>query len=224
MTSAELLSALKKLGKPGTAAIYKRHGAGDNVFGVLTSEIGKLVKKIKVDHALAMELWKSGNADARMLALQIADPQKLSEADAEALLDNPHPHFTAYYLCALLARSPVAEAKMRTWMKSTQESVRESGYALLAHRLKGDADCVSDGDAARILATIEKEIHGSANRARYSMNNAVIAIGVFKPSLRKKAVDAAKRIGKVEVDHGETDCQTPDAVAYIQKAAKRRRS
>ena len=223
MTAAEILAALKKLGKPTTAAIYKRHGAGDNVFGVLTTEIGKLVKKIKVDHALAMELWKSGNADARMLALQIADPQKLSESDAEALLDNPHPHFTAYYLCALLARSPVAETKMRAWMKSTDEAVRESGYALLAHRLKGDAGCVSDADAGKILATIEKEIHGSANRARYTMNNALIAIGVFKPSLKKKAVDAAKRIGKVEVDHGETDCKTPDAVAYIEKAAKRRK-
>jgi len=221
VTAAEILAALKKLGKPSTAAIYKRHGAGDDVYGVLTSEIGKLVKKIKVDHALALELWKSGNADARMLSLQIADPQKLSEEDAEALLDNPHPHFTAYYLCALLARSPVAEAKMRDWMKSTRESVRESGYALLAHRLKGDAGCVSDADAAKILATIEKELHGSANRARYTMNTALIAIGVFKPSLKKKAIEAAKRIGKVEVDHGETDCKTPDAVATIEKAAKR---
>jgi 3-methyladenine DNA glycosylase AlkD len=224
MTSTEILATLKKLGKPSTAAIYKRHGAGDDVYGVLTSEIGKLVKKIKIDHELAMELWKTGNAEAGILALQIADPRKLSEADAEALLDNPHPYFTAYYLSALLARSPIADAKMRAWMKSSQESPRGVGYALLAHRLKGDADCVSDADAGKILATIEKEIHGSANRARYSMNNALIAIGVFKPSMKKKAIDAAKRIGKVEVDHGETDCQTPDAVAYIQKAAKRRRS
>ncbi len=223
MTSAEILATLKKLGKPATAAIYKRHGAGDDVYGVLTSEIGKLVKKIKVDHALAMELWKTGNAEAAILALQIADPRKLSEADAEALLDNPHPYFTAYYLSALLARSPIADAKMRTWMKSSQESARGVGYALLAHRLKADGDCLSDADAGKILATIEKEIHGSANRARYSMNNALIAIGVFKPSLKKKAVESAKRIGKVEVDHGETDCKTPDAVAYIEKAAKRRR-
>ena len=39
MTSSEILTSLKKLGKPVTAAIYKRHGAGDNVYGVLTSEI-----------------------------------------------------------------------------------------------------------------------------------------------------------------------------------------
>ncbi len=46
MTAQDILGTLKKLGKPQTAAIYKRHGAGDNVFGVLTSEIAKLQKKI----------------------------------------------------------------------------------------------------------------------------------------------------------------------------------
>ncbi len=38
-----------------------------------------------------------------------------------------------------------------------------------------------------------------------------------------KAIEAAKRIGKVEVDHGETNCKTPDAAPYIEKAAKRKR-
>jgi len=33
---------------------------------------------------------------------------------------------------------------------------------------------------------------------------------------------AAKRIGKVEVDHGETSCKTPDASTYIRKAVARR--
>jgi len=71
MNAQEILSTLKKLEKPQTAAIYKRHLSGDNVYGVLTSEIVKLQKKIKVDHALALELWKTGNAEARILALQI---------------------------------------------------------------------------------------------------------------------------------------------------------
>ena len=73
-----------------------------------------------------------------------------------------------------------------------------------------------------MLATIEKEIHRSPNWARYAMNGALISIGVYKPTLRKKAIEAAKRIGKVEVDHGETYCKTPDAVPYIEKASKRK--
>jgi hypothetical protein len=75
----------------------------------------------------------------------------------------------------------------------------------------------------QVLATIEREIHRSPNRARHAMNGAVIAIGTFKPSLRKKALETARRIGKVEVDHGETSCKTPDASSSILKASTRKR-
>jgi hypothetical protein len=50
-----------------------------------------------------------------------------------------------------------------------------------------------------------------------------ISIGIFKPTLRKKTIEAAKRIGRVEVDHGETNCKTTNAVSYIEKASKRKR-
>jgi len=223
MNAQEVLATLKRLGKPQTAAIYKRHGSGSNVFGVLTSEIGKLQKKIKIDHALAMELWKTGNAEARVLALQVADPQKLTRADAERLLKDGPVHFIGLYLSGLVARSPIGEETMRAWMDSPDESPREIGYGILGARLKDDSGSMSDSDAERVLTTIEREIHRSPNWARYAMNVAVISIGVYKPALRKKAIEAAKRIGKVEVDHGETSCTTPDAAPYIEKASKRKR-
>ena len=213
MKAKDVLAALKKAGKPATAAIYKRHGAGDNVFGTLTSEIGKLAKKIKTDHALAEELWASGNEEARALACQIADPAKFDPKRWTG-----YSRFAAYYLAALAARSPAADATMKAWTSSADELTRETGYTLLSARLKEGAAI----DAEPWLARIEKEIHGSPNLARHAMNNALIAIGVFLPALRAKAVAAAKRIGKVEVDHGKTACETPDAVAYIAKAAKRR--
>ncbi len=187
------------------------------------SEIAKLQKKIKVDHALALELWKTGNAEARILALQIADPEKLTRADADGLLKDGPVRFLGCYLSGLLARSPIADETMRSWMKSTDEFAREMGYAILSVRLKDDPDSVSDADAEKVLATIETEIQRSPNWARYAMNGALISIGVYKPALRKKAIEAAKRIGKVEVDHGETYCKTPDAVLYIEKASKRKR-
>lgn len=81
---------------------------------------------------------------------------------------------------------------------------------------------MSDKDAEKVLATIERRIHRSPNWARYAMNGALIAIGVYKPSLRVHALEVAKSIGKVEVDHGDTCCKTPDAVPYIEKASKRK--
>jgi len=222
MKAQDILTTLRRLGKPQTAAIYKRYGTGDNVYGTLTSEIVKLTKTVKVDHALAMELWKSGNAEARVMALQIADANKLTRADAERFLEEGPVRFLGFYLADLLARSPMADGITRAWMKSSGETSRELGYAILSARLKEDPDSVSTADAATALATIEKEIARSPNWVRYAMNNALIAIGVYKPSLRKKAIAAARRIGVVDVDHGETYCKTPDAAAYIEKAAKRR--
>jgi len=222
MNTQGILTALRKLGKPGTAAIYRRHGSGDNVYGVLTSEIAKLQKRIKTDHPLAIELWKTGNAEARILALQIADPSKLTWSEADRFANETGSDFVGCYLSSLLARSPLVDETMRAWMKSPKEFVRAAGYGILGARLKEDPDSVSEADAGAILAAIEKEIHRSPNRARHAMNGALIGIGVFKPSLRKQAIDAATRIGKVEVDHGETSCTTPDAVSYIAKAAKRK--
>src|SRR6058998_1886773 len=109
MNAVEILATLKKLGKPQTAAIYKRHGAGDNVFGVLTSELVKIQKKIKVDQALATELWKTGNAEARILALQVADPAKLTRAGADGLVKDGPVRFVGSYLSELVARSPISD-------------------------------------------------------------------------------------------------------------------
>lgn len=224
MTAPEVLATLKKLGKPQTAAIYQRYGTGKNVYGTLTSEFLKLQKKIKIDHALAMDLWKSGNAEARAVALLIADPAKVTSADANQWVEDGPVGFVGPYLSTLLARTPIADKTMRAWMKSPDERAMQMGYSLLATRLKEDADAISDAEAEKVLATIEKGIHRAPNWGRYAMNIALIAIGVYKPALRKNAIAAAKRIGKVEVDHGDTNCKTPDAAPYIDKAAKRQRT
>ena len=54
------------------------------------------------------------------------------------------------------------------------------------------------------------------------MNSAMISIGSRNEVLRVAATEAARRIGKVYIDHGETYCKTPDAVTYIEKAFARK--
>jgi 3-methyladenine DNA glycosylase AlkD len=222
MTTDEILTTLMKLGRPQIAAIYKRHGSGDRVFGVLTSEIVRIRRKIKVDHALAMQLWRTRIAEARILALQVADPAKLRRAEADRFVREGPVHFVACYLSDLLARSPIADRTMQDWMASKEESMREIGYGIFSARLRDDPESISDAKAAKVLAAIERQIHRSPNWARYAMNGALIAIGIYKPALRNQAIEAAQRIGKVEVDWGDTGCKTPDAVPYIQKAARRK--
>lgn len=65
-----------------------------------------------------------------------------------------------------------------------------------------------------------KTIHESPNRVRYTMNNFVIAAGSYVTALTDKALQAAKQMGQVSVDMGETACHVPDAAEYIAKVAK----
>lgn len=219
-TCADTLAELSRLGSPTTKRTYERHG-GDGVFGVSFAHLGKIAGRIKRNHALALALWQSGQPEARILALMVADPAALTADQAEQWARDIRWHVLVGYLAALVGRSSHADAKMHSWMRDPAELVRESGYSLVSHRLKEQPDSISDADAAKILKVIERELHGSPNRARAAMNMALIAIGIYKPALRADAIAAAGRIGKVQVDHGDTACKTPDAIAYIEKAAAR---
>jgi hypothetical protein len=68
------------------------------------------------------------------------------------------------------------------------------------------------------LTKIEKEIAGETNWVREAMNYVLIYVGSRSKGLSKLALKTAEKIGKVEIDYGESSCQTPDAVAYIKKA------
>ena len=84
-------------------------------------------------------------------------------------------------------------------------------------------EALDDNFFAGHLDTIERDIHAAKNRTRYAMNLALIEIGARNSKLEKKAIAVAKRIGPIEVDHGETGCQTPEAVSYIKKVVAHRK-
>ena len=71
---------------------------------------------------------------------------------------------------------------------------------------------------------VESNIHKSANRVRYSMNQFVITVGSFYKALEEQALEVAKSIGQIHVDMGKTSCKTPLATTYIQKAIAKRNS
>ena len=52
------------------------------------------------------------------------------------------------------------------------------------------------------------------------MNGFVIGVGTYIRPLLKHAKAAAKKLGKVEVDMGDTSCKVPLATEYIAKVEK----
>ena len=220
MTLEQAMAALEKLGTAQNRKTYARHGAREPMFGVSWANLGKLAKAIKCDQKLAEQLWASGNYDARILATMVADPAKLDARTLDRWAKQIDCSPVGGALATLVARSPLAERTFRKWKNDRNDLVAEAGWDMLCG-LARDDQALNDEDGAKLIQEIEQTIHSAGNRVRYAMNGALIALGGYRAKLTKPALAAAKRIGKVEVDHGDTSCQTPDAAAYIQKMLAR---
>lgn len=223
MTSKEVLRELEALGTEQYRKIYRRHGASDPVYGVSYANLEKLKKQIKVDQPLASELWASGVHDARILATMIADAAAMDGKALEAWAADVDNHVLADALAGVAARSPDARKKAEKWARAKGEAMGRLGWSTLGH-LAARVDGLPDHFFESYLATIERDVHIRQNRIREAMNSALIAIGGRNDALAERALAVAERVGPVAVDHGETNCKTPDAVAYIRKMRERQRS
>jgi 3-methyladenine DNA glycosylase AlkD len=220
MSLAEVMRTLEKAGSEQTRKTYTRHGATGPMFGVSFATLGALQKRIRVDHELALKLWDTGNVDARNLAMKIADPGTIEPSDLDRWARENPMRMCGLYIACLAQESAHAAAKAKEWLAAPDDRLRAAGWTLIGVLASRDEHS-PDETFAKHLAQIERSIHSMSNEVKYAMNSALIAIGGRSPGLRKAATAAAKRIGVVEVDHGDTACETPDAVPYIEKMWER---
>ena len=220
-TARSVLADLERMGTAQNRKVYARHGVGPTMFGVSSANLGKLKKAIKQDQEIAVALWDSGNHDARVLATKVADPSAMTLGQLNAWARELDNYVLTDAFASLVARTPHRRKKAEQWMKHAGEWTGRTGW-LVATAMAMEDDLPNDY-FIDLLGTVETEIHGRKNRVRDAMNYALIAIGMRNAVLEKRAIAAARRIGPVQVDHGETGCKTPEAVAYIKKAAARRR-
>lgn len=217
MTLAEVMTALEQAGSAQTRKTYLRHGAPEPMFGVSFATLKTLMKRIRVDHELACALWETANFDARNLAVKIVDPALMSAADLDRWAREPGANMCASYVAYIAAEGPHGRTRADQWLTSSNPNECCMGWTLVAAQAMRDT-ATSDGWFAERLKEIERSIHTAPNAQRYAMNNALIAIGCHSTALRQDATSTAKRIGKVEVDHGDTACKTADAAQSIDKA------
>lgn len=218
--TAALQRELERAGTEQNRKVFRRHGVTSELFGVSYAALREIAKRAGINQEAAQQLWASGNHDARILATMIADARAITKKELEhwaKALDN---YVITDAFCQLAARTPHARALFEDWASSSDEWRGSAAWTLLAV-LAAREDEFTDDELREHLQTIEGHIHAAKNRVKYAMNSALIAIGIRGGTIERAAVDAAARIGPVEVDHGETGCRTHDAAEYIAKARAR---
>jgi 3-methyladenine DNA glycosylase AlkD len=215
-----VLAQLRALGTIEARKVFARHGATEDMFGVRFADIDKLAKQHRGDHTLACELWASENVDARVLAMKIADPEQMSGAELDRWLGELRWYMGVdVFVGSLVVRSKHAQQRAGAWRKARDELRGRAGWQLIA-LLAADRS-IPDVWFASCIDEIVAGIRTAPNRKREAMNSALIAIGGYREALRERVLVAADQLGKVEIDHGDTYCKTPDARSYIETMVTR---
>ena len=90
MTVEQVLEFLREHGNESAKTMLKRHGAREPFFGTRIADMKLLVKRIKVDHQLSLDLWETDNTDAMYLAALITDPTQITKADLNRWVDTAY--------------------------------------------------------------------------------------------------------------------------------------
>ena len=138
MTKTEAIKELRANGSEQTRKTYRRHGMSGKMFGVSYAALGKIRKKIKVDQALAEQLWETENFDARNLATMIADPAAIRAGTLNTWARESGNRGMAAAVSNVAAGSPHAQKLMEKWTASKNEMIACTGWHTLASLARED--------------------------------------------------------------------------------------
>jgi len=221
MTVKEILAQLEALGDEKLRAQNKKRGAGDNQFGVKMGDIRTLAKKIKTNHELALELWDTGNIEARQLAILIIVPKKLSIDELNKMVRSEKYVWVADWLYSYVIKEHPEKEKLRTeWMKTKDVMAARAGWSLTAGCVVRSPEVL---DLPALLDRIESEMPKAAPEVQWTMNTTLAQIGINHPKLRKRALAIGEKLGIYRDYPVSKGCTSPFAPIWINEMVSRQK-
>ncbi|MBN1147004.1 MAG: DNA alkylation repair protein [Anaerolineales bacterium] len=130
----EVLELLREKADPGQLEGMARYGMStEKRLGVKIPDLRQIAKEIGKDHSLALALWASGVAEARILASMVDQPAEVSGTQMETWAAD----FDSWDVCDqvcmnLFEKTPLAWEKIPEWSLREEEYVKRAAYALIA--------------------------------------------------------------------------------------------
>lgn len=200
MTSKKkVLQKLKSLGNAKDRAGMAKFGIETtNAYGISVYVLRALAKEIGVNHALALQLWRSGVHEARLLASFIDDPMKVTESQMENWVRD----FDSWDVCDqccgfLFDKTKFAEAKAVEWSRRENEFVKRAGFVLMAALSVHDKKA-KNAMFVKFFPIIHGESRDERNFVKKAVNWALRQIGKRNRILNKKAIELGKKIGQLD--------------------------
>lgn len=219
MVFSEVMQGLELLGKERMKKIYISNGAKEPLFGVATGAMKPLYKQIKLNQALADELYQTGNYDAMYFAGMIAEPNSMTEEHYESWIGNAYFQMISDFVVAVtLAEAEIGEVVAEKWILSDEELKQSAGWNCFCWMLGNRKDeTFSESKLLHLLQLAKAKIHDAPMRAKIAMNNFVMTVGVSYKPLHEEALNIAKEIGIIEIKKESKKSSFLNAYEDIQK-------
>jgi len=199
MTVTETMKRLKDKARPDQLQGMARFGISTKKrLGVSIPDLRALAKEIGKDHDLALKLWDTGIADARILAGMIGEPNKLTGRQMEDWAKD----FDSWDVCDqvcmnLFERTPLVREKIKEWSRRKEEFIKRAAFALIACLAWHDRTA-GDTDFTAFFPLIKKAATDERNYVKKAVNWALRNIGKRNSELNRAALKLAKEIMAID--------------------------
>jgi 3-methyladenine DNA glycosylase AlkD len=215
----EVLTELASLGNEKTRKQNSKQGAHDNQYGVKLGDIRKLAKKIGLNKELALELWESGNIDARFLAILLLKTEELNTEELNELVSTVQfgrvcDWLNAYIFNKHSSKEQLAEA----WINSSHPMTARSAWSIIAEKANKK---VQGLDIDSILGKLESEMKQAHPDVQWTMNFALSYIGINYASHRDRAIAIGEDINLYADYPTPKGCTSPHAPTWIREMVSR---
>jgi 3-methyladenine DNA glycosylase AlkD len=223
MSSVEdVLEKLRRKASPDQLEGMARYGmAVETRVGISIPELRLLAKEIGRDHELALELWKTGIDESRILAAMIDDHQKLTEEQMENWVKDINSWDVCDQLCMnLFEKSPLAWQKIRDWAKREEEFVKRTAFSLIACLAWHDKN-TGDDDFIALFPVIKQAATDERNFVKKAVNWSLRNLGKRNRNLNRAAIEVTKEIQRL--DSKAARWIAADAIKELESEAVQRR-
>jgi 3-methyladenine DNA glycosylase AlkD len=166
--------------------------------GVSVPDMRKLAKEIGRDNKLALDLWRTGIAEARIVAGMVGDPAKLTEEQMEDWVKDINSWDVCDQVCDnLFEKNQLAWKKIIDWSEREEEFVKRTAFSLIACLSWHDKKA-SDEKFIELLPVIIRGATDERNFVKKAVNWALRNIGKRNLNLNRAAINTAKEIQRLD--------------------------
>jgi 3-methyladenine DNA glycosylase AlkD len=219
---ANVLKRLKEKARPDQLEGMARYGmAIEQRLGLSIPDLRKIAKELGQDHRLALKLWQTGIAEARILAAMIDDPSKITEEQMQDWVKDINSWDVCDQVCMnLFDKTPFVWKKIIDWSLREEEFVKRTAFSLIACLACHDKEA-DDENFRELFPLIIQGATDERNFVKKAVNWALRSIGKRNKNLNGAAIATAEEIRRL--DSKAARWIATDAIRELEGEAVQRR-